>query len=105
MSVVFRLNKISLVPKWQPGLSHLDQGPTGDVLPDKAMGYAVTALIRGDKDITLGYRLQGKLKAVMEIKENICIHTLLLPKDGSTGATPGQETVKKKGDLRYRSSF
>lgn len=63
MSVVFRLNEISLVPTWQSGLSHLDQGPTGDVVTDKAMGYAVTALIRGDKDITLGYRLQGKLKS------------------------------------------
>lgn len=53
MSVVFRLNKISLVCKWQSDLSHLDQGPTGDVLTDKARGYTVVVLIRGDKDITL----------------------------------------------------
>lgn len=63
MSIVFRLNKISLVRKWQSDLSHLDQGPKGDVLPDKVMSYAVVVLIRGDKDITLGYRTQGKLKS------------------------------------------
>lgn len=63
MPVVFWLNKISLVCKWQSDLSHLDQGPTGDVLTDKAMGYAVTVLNRGDKDITLSYRPQEKLKS------------------------------------------
>jgi len=66
MSVVFRLNKISLVRKWQSDLSHLDQALTGDVLTDKAMGYAADLLIRGDKDITLGYRPQGKLKSHAE---------------------------------------
>lgn len=30
LSVVFRLNTISLVRKWQSDLSHLDQGPMGD---------------------------------------------------------------------------
>lgn len=62
MSVVFRLNKISLECTWQSDLSHLDQGPTGDMLTYRAMSYAVV-LIRGDKDITLGYRPQGKLKS------------------------------------------
>lgn len=83
MSVVFSLNKISLVRKWQSDLSHLDQGPVADVLTDKAMGYTVVVLIRGDKDITLGYRPQGKLKSHARIKENICIGTLCFPKDGS----------------------
>lgn len=63
MSVVFRLNKISLVHKWQADLSHWDQGPTGDMLTDKAIGYAVVVLIRADKDITLSYRPQSKLKS------------------------------------------
>ena len=35
-----------------------------------------------------------------EIKENICIGTLYLPKDEGMGAILGQETVKKKGDLQ-----
>lgn len=59
MSVVFMLTKISLVCTWQSDLSHLDQGPTGDMLTHRAMSCAV-ALIRGDNDITLGYRPQGK---------------------------------------------
>lgn len=59
LSVVFMLTKISLVCTWQSDLSHLDQGPTGDILTHRAMSYTAV-LIRGDKDITLGYRPQGK---------------------------------------------
>lgn len=62
MSVVLRLNKISLVCTWQSDLSHWDQGPRGDMLIHRAMSYTAV-LIRGDKDITLGYRAQGKLRS------------------------------------------
>lgn len=59
MSAVFMLTKISLVCTRQSELSHLDQGPTGDILTLRAMSYTVV-LIRGDKDITLAYRPQGR---------------------------------------------
>lgn len=61
VSVVFMLTKISLVCTWQSDLSHQDQGPTGDMLTHRAMS-CTAVLIRGDKDITLCYRPQGKIK-------------------------------------------